>query len=195
MPNIFLVSDQHFGHKGVTQFTRNDGSPLRPWNDVEEMDEELVKRHNDVVRPKDKVYFLGDVVINRKALVTVNRLNGNKVLIKGNHDIFKLNDYLNVGFRDIRAYHVMDGMIMSHIPIHENQLQRFGSNIHGHLHSNRVMVLEENKFRNKIVTTEYIDPRYFSVCVEQINYTPMSFEEVKLKIKEQGGKVGFRERV
>ena len=68
MPSVFLVSDTHFGHAGVCHFIRNDGvTKLRPWTDPDEMDEEMVKRWNETVRPNDKVYHLGDVVINRKA--------------------------------------------------------------------------------------------------------------------------------
>ncbi|MGA1873758.1 MAG: hypothetical protein ACMUHY_08805, partial [Thermoplasmatota archaeon] len=44
-----------------------------------------------------------------------------KVLIKGNHDIFKLTDYTKY-FRDIRGYHVMNGLILSHIPISKDSL-------------------------------------------------------------------------
>lgn len=188
MPAIFLVSDTHFGHAGVCRFLREDGTKLRPWDNPEEMDEEMVKRWNDTVRPNDKVYHLGDVVINRKALKTLGRLNGEKVLIKGNHDIFKLSDYLPY-FKDIRAYHVMNGMILSHIPVHESNLYRFGTNIHGHLHSNRVKV----KVRYPHKETEIIDPRYFNVSVEQIDFTPILFEQAMIKIKEQGGTIGFRD--
>ena len=58
MSNIFFYSDPHFGHQGVCNFTRNDGSPLRPWDRVEEMDEALVERFNKVVGPKDKVFVI-----------------------------------------------------------------------------------------------------------------------------------------
>lgn len=187
MPAIFLVSDTHFGHAGVCRFLREDGTKLRPWDNPEEMDEEMVKRWNETVRPNDKVYHLGDVVINRKALKTLGRLNGEKVLIKGNHDIFKLSDYLPY-FKDIRGYHVMNGMILSHVPVHPESIARFGTNIHGHLHANRVKM--KVQFPHK--ETEIIDPRYFNVSVEQIDFTPILFEQAIIKIKEQGGTVGFR---
>ena len=188
MPAIFLVSDTHFGHAGVCRFLREDGTKLRPWDNPDEMDEEMVKRWNETVRPNDKVYHLGDVVINRKALKTLGRLNGEKVLIKGNHDIFKLSDYLPY-FKDIRGYHVMNGMILSHVPVHPESIARFGTNIHGHLHANRVKM--KVQFPHK--ETEIIDPRYFNVSVEQIDFTPILFEQAIIKIKEQGGTVGFRD--
>ena len=111
MPAVFLVSDTHFGHAGVCRFTEADGvTKIRPWTDPAEMDEEMIRRWNDRVRPNDKVYHLGDVVINRKALPTLARLNGDKVLIRGNHDIFRDDEYREY-FRELRAYHVMTGMI------------------------------------------------------------------------------------
>lgn len=174
MPAVFLVSDTHFGHAGVCKFTRNDGiTKLRPWTDPAEMDEEMVKRWNETVRPNDKVYHLGDVVMNRKSLKTLSRLNGDKVLIRGNHDIFRDDDYREY-FRELRAYHVMNGMILSHIPIHEESLGRFKLNVHGHTHSNRVLLSNGN-----------IDFRYHCVCVEQTDFKPILFEDVLKRIKKE----------
>jgi calcineurin-like phosphoesterase family protein len=187
MPSVFLVSDTHFGHAGVCRFMRNDGvTKLRPWDDPAEMDEAMVAAWNERVRPNDKVYHLGDVVINRKALGIMRRLNGDKVLIRGNHDIFKDEDY-RAHFRELRAYHVMNGMILSHIPIHSESLGRFGVNIHGHLHANRVML---PGFNGKM--TDIVDTRYHCVCVEQTDFAPILFEDVIKRIEAEGGEVGFR---
>ena len=171
MPAVFLTSDTHFGHAGVCKFLRDDGTKLRPWDDPTEMDEEMIRRWNETVRPNDKVYHLGDVVINRKALATLSRLNGDKVLIKGNHDIFKLEDY-TAHFRDIRGYHVVDNFILSHIPVHTDSKGRFRGNIHGHLHSNRVMFNDVVDHKNGRVSYRgmKIDPFYFCVCVEQTDF-------------------------
>jgi calcineurin-like phosphoesterase family protein len=179
MPATFLVSDTHFGHAGVTKFLREDGTKLRPWDSAEEMDEYMVKAWNERVRPTDKVYHLGDVVINRRALPILSRLNGDKVLIRGNHDIFKDEDY-NPYFRSLRGYHVMNGMILSHIPIHEASLGRFGVNIHGHLHAGRVM------------KDDAVDVRYHCVCVEQTDFAPILLEDVVKRIEAEGGSVGFK---
>ena len=187
MPSVFLVSDTHFGHAGVCRFLRNDGTKLRPWDDPEEMDEFMVKAWNERVKPNDKVYHLGDVVINRKALKTLARLNGDKVLIRGNHDIFRDDDYREY-FRELRAYHVMNGMILSHIPVHPESLGRFGVNIHGHLHHRRVM----QDFGKLNGLPEVIDYRYHCVCVEQTDYAPILFEDVVKRIRAEGGTVGFR---
>ena len=186
MPAVFLYADPHFGHQGVCKFLREDGTKLRPFDNAEEMDVELIKRFNETVRPNDKVYFLGDVAMRAKELHRVmSQLNGDKVLIKGNHDIFKMSDYSR-HFRDIRGYHVMNGCILSHIPIHEESLGRFGCNIHGHLHYREVM---KNEIKKKIV-----DPRYYCVSVEHTDYRPILFEHALKKIVERGGQVGFREK-
>ncbi len=194
MPSVFLVSDTHFGHAGVCRFTREDGSKLRPWDDPSEMDEAMIKAWNERVRPTDKVYHLGDVVINRRALATLARLNGDKVLIRGNHDIFRDEEYRQY-FRELRAYHVMNGCILSHIPVHEASIGRFGVNIHGHLHANRV-----KKARGIDASTgatlygDEIDVRYHCVCVEQTDFAPILFEDVLKRIQEEGGVVGIKSR-
>ena len=193
MPAVFLVSDTHFGHSGVCHFTRNDGvTKLRPYDTPEEMDEDMVCRWNERVGPRDKVYHLGDAVINRKALKTLGRLNGDKVLIRGNHDIFRDAEYRTY-FRELRAYHVMDGMILSHIPLHSDSLGRFGTNIHGHLHANRVRKARGVDARTgEILYSDEIDPRYHCVCVEQTDFAPILFEDVIKRIKAEGGHIGFK---
>jgi len=193
MPATFLVSDTHFGHAGVCRFLRNDGvTKLRPWDDPEEMDEFMVKAWNERVRPRDRVYHLGDVVINRRALRTLERLNGDKVLIRGNHDIFKLEDFTPY-FRDIRGYHIMNGMILSHIPVHEDSLGRFGVNVHGHLHANRVMQRASSTAEFMAWgVRERIDPRYHCVCVEQTDFAPILLEDLIKRIESEGGTVAMR---
>ena len=187
MPAVFLTSDTHFGHAGVCRFTRDDGvTKLRPWTDPAEMDEFMVRAWNERVRPNDKVYHLGDVVINRRALKTMARLNGDKVLIRGNHDIFPDAEYREY-FRELRAYHVMNGMILSHIPIHSESLGRFGVNIHGHTHADRVMRPLATSLRSDVV-----DVRYHCVCVEQTDFAPILFEDVIKRIEAEGGVIGFR---
>lgn len=167
MANIFLTADTHFGHLGVCKFLNDEGGKLRPWDTPEEMDEALVENWNKTVGAKDRVYHLGDVVINRRALITLSRLKGRLVLVKGNHDIFKLSDYLPY-FDDIRAYHVLDKFILSHIPIHPDSKARFKGNIHGHLHQRSVP-----------------DPWYECVSVERTGFKPIAFESVRATMLER----------
>lgn len=169
----WVTADPHFGHAGVCKFLGPDEvTKLRPWDHPEEMDEALVKNWNDRVGQYDRVYLLGDVAINKRALPILSRLHGKIVLVKGNHDIFALNDYLPY-FEDIRAYVVKKTpqggkLIMSHIPIHEESLGRWGLNIHGHLHAHRVMQAK-NRFQP--------DKRYVCVSVEQTDFAPITLEE------------------
>jgi len=178
--NTWLISDTHFGHENILKFTRDDGTKLRDFSSVEEMDECMINNWNSVVNAKDRVYHLGDVVINRKALSTLSRLNGRKMLIKGNHDIFKADEYLEY-FDDIKAYHVLDGLILSHVPIHPDSLGRFGCNIHGHLH-----------YREVVDSNGVADLRYWNVSVERIGYTPISLEGLKHMIVALGGSVAMK---
>ncbi len=171
MTKTFLTADTHFGHAGVCRFLRDDGSKLRPWDNASEMDEALIDNWNSVVGPDDKVYHLGDVAIPRRGLKCLEKLNGNKVLIRGNHDIFKLSDYTKY-FRDIRGCHYLDSYILTHIPVHPCNLTRYTGNIHGHLHFRRVQDEQGD-----------IDPRYFCVCVEHTDYRPIEWEEVRAKLK------------
>jgi calcineurin-like phosphoesterase family protein len=186
MTNTFVVADPHFGHAGVCRFLRNDGSKLRPWDHPDDMDKALVENWNSVVRDGDRVYVLGDVVINRRCLPTIGLCKGRKVLVKGNHDIFKLKDY-EPYFDDIRAYvigktHSGFMYIMSHIPIHPDSLGRFGVNIHGHLHSNLVTKeIEENIVSGIGEYTEYrsiIDPRYVCVSMEHTDFKPKNLNDI-----------------
>lgn len=194
MPSVFLVSDTHFGHAGVCRFLREDGTKLRPWDNPEDMDEFMVEAWNQRVRPNDKVYHLGDVVINKRALKTLGRLNGDKVLIRGNHDIFRDTEYREY-FRELRAYHVMNGCILSHVPVHEASLGRFGVNIHGHLHANRVkrvIGIDTLGTVPELVYGTEPDVRYHCVCVEQTGFAPILLEDVFKRIAAEGGSVGFR---
>jgi len=177
--NRFVISDTHFGHANSwAKFKNPDGTPLRPFTSNEEMDNTMVERWNEVVKPHDTVYHLGDVVIARKNLKTLERLNGRKILIMGNHDPFKNKDYYAAGFEALRGVNVtMSGgkarWVMTHIPIHPDSIARFRVNVHGHLHGNRVMLNDK------------IDPRYMSVCVEQQDYRPVHFDELEKKITAQ----------
>jgi calcineurin-like phosphoesterase family protein len=135
----------------------------------------MIERHNARVKPADRVYVVGDVAFHKRELHKLHRMNGRKVLIKGNHDLEDAKTYLQY-FDDIRGSHQFDGILITHIPVHPDSLARWGFNVHGHLHANRVMM---PNYYSDNPNRASIDPRYFCVSVEQINYTPISLEEVK----------------
>ena len=85
MSKVFFTSDLHFGHTNVITFDK------RPFSSVEEMDKELIKRWNKKVEKGDLVYVLGDMIwksSNNDAENLIKSLNGQIILIKGNHDRF-----------------------------------------------------------------------------------------------------------
>jgi calcineurin-like phosphoesterase family protein len=180
MSNLFYISDLHFGHANILTFKRADGTPLRDFTDLEHMHSVMEERWNAVVRERDTVYVLGDVAIARRGLQMLSRLRGRKVLIKGNHDIFKLADYTE-HFADIRAYDVKQGLAFSHIPVHPESLARFGCNVHGHLHYREVLDDAGNP-----------DPRYFNVSCERLDFIPLSREDLHKAIVARGGVTGFK---
>ena len=195
MSNRFVISDTHFGHTNSWEkFKLPNGDPLRPFTSTEEMDETMVERWNAVVRPQDTVYHLGDVVINKKSLHHVKRLNGKKRLVRGNHDIFKDADYREVGFDSLYGVRVfVDKFILSHIPLHpESVTERFKVNVHGHLHASEVMRTRTNMvhgYMTGLVTEP--DPRYLCVSVEHTDYRPLSFDEVEARIKARWEETGY----
>lgn len=214
MSNRFVISDTHFGHTNIwAKFKRPDGTPTRPFMSNEEMDEAMVEKWNSVVGPHDVVYHLGDVVINKKSLHHVKRLNGKKRLVRGNHDIFKDQEYRDVGFDSLYGVRVfVDQFILSHIPLHPDCVtDRFKANVHGHLHTNEVMRQAHKAFRFidpltfeiSIRSTEDYgvsmnesdlqepDPRYLCVSVEHTDYAPLSFEEVDARIKARWEATGY----
>lgn len=167
----WVCADHHLGHANILNFKREDGTPLRPFKSLEEHDEALIANHNALVSPEDRVYMLGDVCMRRPFKHLLGRFNGRLVLVKGNHDIFKIEDYLPF-FDDIRSCVVQkdkegNKVILSHIPIHPDSLDRFGTNIHGHLHYQQV--------KN--------DKRYVCVSMEHTNYRPIEIHEA-LKLRE-----------
>lgn len=144
----FVIADTHFGHAKMVE-------PQRPFKSVFEHDSYLVNQWNKTVRPDDFVYLLGNVCMNRSALEVCRHLTGRKILIKGNHDLFRAEEYLQF-FEDIQGALPYQGVILTHIPVHPSQLNRWSGNIHGHLHEVKID-----------------DPRYLCVSAEQVGYTPM----------------------
>ena len=181
MSNTFLTSDSHWGHSNILKFFKDDEvTPLRHFSSVEEMDETMIANWNKVVGPSDKVYHLGDLCFhNRNLDAVMPRLNGTKVLIKGNHDLLKLSAYAKY-FKDVRAYHQLDKMMLSHIPMHEESLGRWRMNLHGHLHSNKVMYTCPHKgYRQE-------HPKYLNLSVEHWGYTPVDFETIRKIAADRG---------
>ena len=78
----FFTADQHFGHENIIRFCN------RPFGSAEEMDRELIRRHNEVVSPGDTVVHAGDFAFRnaRPPQSYLEELNGEHVLVRGSHD-------------------------------------------------------------------------------------------------------------
>lgn len=177
MSTRFAISDHHLAHNNIYQFRDDKGALIRPWATcADEADEMMIDAWNAVVKPKDIVYHVGDVAISRRGLKLLSRLNGRLRLAPGNHDIFKLKDYLPY-FEDIKGSYKVGQMIFQHYPIHPDSIPHWClANVHGHIHQNTVMRLNEDGVRVP-------DTRYFNLCVEAIGLTPLSIEEIESRIK------------
>jgi len=163
MSKVFIISDTHFGHAATFEvFKNNEGLPLRPFHSLEDMHSTFIRNWNDVVTTGDLVLHLGDVAFSGQAYDEVMpQLNGNKYLIRGNHDRFSEGRYQRF-FKRILGCYVRERYVFTHVPIHPDSKARWSGNIHGHLHANKID-----------------DPFYFNASVEQISYTPVDFETVK----------------
>ena len=101
MSKVFFTGDLHFGHENVLAFDH------RPFETVEEMDAELIRRWNHKVGKGDLVYVLGDFIWktrNDDAPSLVKSLNGQIILIKGNHDRFLHNAKAKEALAGIKDY-------------------------------------------------------------------------------------------
>lgn len=99
----WVVADWHFGHENIIRYCK------RPFLNVDRMDAEIIKRHNAVVNPFDKVYVIGDVTLkgaDRKGWVRrlLSKMHGRKVLVFGNHDDWHWQQYLDVGFESCHTF-------------------------------------------------------------------------------------------
>jgi calcineurin-like phosphoesterase family protein len=136
----WITSDLHFGHKNIMKFCPQTRARFR--DDVSYMNSAMVEEWNARVEPGDLVYILGDVAFmsGSDAGRTMHRLNGDKILVEGNHDRKTLMDATFRGaFAEVHKYLdiTYDGhkCVMFHYPIFEwDQMHRGALHFHGHLH-------------------------------------------------------------
>lgn len=180
---IFFTSDLHFGHEKVIRFDN------RPFNTVEEMDEEMIKRWNAKVGKGDIVYVLGDFIwkaATNEAVSIIRRLNGQIILIKGNHDRFLHNAAAKKALAGIKDYDdicvtLEDGTtrrcILSHyfIPFYNGHRYQ-AIHLHGHSH------FTEESAEEVRITTELNEKGYdlkiYNVGCMYWNYTPVTLDEI-----------------
>lgn len=79
----FFISDTHFNHeKAITHFE------FRPFKNVDDMNKKLIFNWNQRVKQEDEVYFLGDFCFKGNYKTWREKLNGNIIFVRGNHDCF-----------------------------------------------------------------------------------------------------------
>jgi calcineurin-like phosphoesterase family protein len=152
---------------------------MRPYSCVEEMQQDLEERWNKTVHRLDTVYVLGDIAFSKTGVRMMERFNGKKILIAGNHDRNNAKLYLQY-FDDVRGayFHqgdstMLGGLIFTHVPVHPSCLSgHYLGNVHGHLHY------------HQIITDEKVDKRYFNACVERNNFTPVDLDIIKDHFKK-----------
>ncbi len=149
----YFIGCTHFGHANIIKLAK------RPFSSVEEMDETLVSNWNKTVRKTDTVYHLGDFSYKGSSRPAdyLNRLNGDIILIKGNHDPDNWG-HKYYEFKDNKRL-----FVLMHYPIEEwNGYYRGAVHIHCHTH------------KHELVSAE----RRFNVTVEATGYKPISLEEI-----------------
>ena len=213
LQKVFFTSDLHFGHENVLRFDN------RPFASVEEMDAELVRRWNEKVGKGDLVYVLGDLIWksrNGDAHSLIRSLNGQIILIKGNHDRFLHNAQAKAALAGIKDYDdicvtLEDGSvrrcILSHyfIPFYNGHRHQ-AIHLHGHSHFTDEADLElkmatelnESGFKNEIYNVgcmywDYAPVTLAEILSQTVRASAPKYETIELTIDsdlyEQAGEV------
>lgn len=167
----WFTADTHFGHEKMITLAK------RPYSSVEEMDEDFIRRWNEVVRPGDIVYVLGDFGMRMRegsAKAIYKRLNGQKMLVVGNHDLKNKHDVLSLkwAWQGDRKVIKIDGqkIVLDHYPLQAwDGSMRASWNLYGHVHGN----LPEHQ------TCLKMDVGVDAAPFGEKLYRPISFEEVR----------------
>ena len=166
--NVWITSDTHFHHRNIIKYE----SLHRPFATIDEHDEELIRRWNSVVYPKDVVFHLGDFAFAGKTRIKeyVSRLNGRIHLLLGNHDRDVSNlveEATSLGFDGATdGFIILDGkFILSHEPIVTNLIPDGYVNLYGHVHGHL-------QFADR-------ECNRACMCVERNNCTPFDYHTVK----------------
>lgn len=152
----FVISDTHFGHENIIRYCN------RPYKSVEEMDTDLIMKWNSIVGPEDRVIHNGDYMFYKTDPGYFDHLNGQKELVKGNHDKHSVMKLGWKAIHDVLEFnHGSKRIVMHHYP-YESWNHMFHGSIHlyGHVHE-------------KILTN--IKNRY-NICVEWTNYSPVNLD-------------------
>lgn len=137
----FFTSDMHFFHKNiVTKYGRNG-----LFQSLDEMHDHMISVWNKHVTKKDLVYIVGDFSFGDKEQTrgVLSRLNGQKILIVGNHDKrskrhITVSEFIEIGFSDVQDEEVIKisngvPVLLKHYPYSESELKLFFLKLMGKL--------------------------------------------------------------
>lgn len=178
----FYIADPHWGHKNNMAYDN------RPFNSIEENDKALIDNWNSVVGMTDDVYILGDIswYNSTETIKIIKQLNGNKHLIRGNHDgkilknpklqelFVEITDYKEITFDD------GSGLILCHYPIlaFKNHYYKW-IHLYGHVHSTWEYELIDNARLASIEISGKPCRMYNVGCMMSwIDYTPRTLTEI-----------------
>ncbi len=130
MARLYFIADTHFGDDGIRRYEN------RPFENVYQMDKEMIKRWNGVVSADETVYVLGDFSVPGYEKEVLSKLNGSKILVKGNHDTESNDAYRQYGFKEVYDLPIIiDGFwILSHDAMYVNTNMPY-ANLFGHVHN------------------------------------------------------------
>lgn len=174
---IYYISDMHFGHRNIIRFDE------RPFADIEQMNEIIIKNWNERVNNEDTVYVLGDAFFKGEeaSIEIMKQLNGHKRLVRGNHD--RVHGRLRFEWEAINNYEeIKDGeynVVLSHYPMMFYNRQHYGAvMLYGHVHNSREWKLIE-KWQKELWEIG-IPSRIINVgcMMEGMNYTPRTLDEL-----------------
>lgn len=169
---IYFISDTHFYHKNIIKYCN------RPFNSVEEMNENLIKNWNEVILQDDTVYHLGDFALGNKelSLNIVSKLNGQKFLVLGNHDKWSIDDYENHGFKVLKNAPIKlveYKLVLSHYPTPDIQIPKGYINLHGHIHDKSLY----NDF-DKFEPCNYSLDKHINLSCDVTDFKPVSLKQI-----------------
>lgn len=178
MGKIFYIADTHFGHKNILHYDN------RPFFDTAEMEREMVSRWNAAVNWDDTVYILGDFSWNKERdwIPLLHKLNGCKVLIRGNHDPSKFSEGVYGQFVDVQDYMEIEDagrhVVLSHYPIVCFKNHFYGwYHLYGHVHNSfeANMIEHDKHLMTDLYTKEY---RMYNVgcMMPWMDYTPRTLD-------------------
>lgn len=178
---VWFSSDTHFWHENILRFCN------RPFGSVVEMNEELIRRWNDTVPEDGIVFHLGDFSFGgaKEWNDVLSRLNGEIYLILGNHDMKQIHQ----GFMKRFVYVTQQMTIRvgsQTIVLNHNPFLCYGGSyrnvwqLFGHVHSGPVS--REGKDNERLYM---LFPRQYDVGVDNNDFRPVSFLQIKAIIENQ----------